>query len=326
MLARELAEKAERAQHAREEDERRAIAAERNRIARELHDVLAHNLSVMVVQAGGRAAGPREEPGARRRGRRADRAHRPRGARRDPAPVRRRCGAASGEPLSGAQSIARVDELARRARAAGLRVELRVTGDPVELPGGHRPGGLPDRPGGAHQHAQALAGRARPRHGRLRAERGGARASRTTARAPREDYELGDAGGGHGLVGMRERAAVYGGVVQAGRAPRRRLRRARAAPRATRAGASFAGGAGMSIRVLLVDDQALIRAGFRMILDAEEDMEVVGECADGTQAVDSARRLDARRRAHGHPHAGDGRHRGHPPDRGARAARPARAS
>ena len=47
----------------------------------------------------------------------------------------------------------------------------------------------------------------------------------------------------------------------------------------------------MSIRVLLVDDQALIRAGFRMILDAEEDLEVVGECADGTQAVDSARRL-----------------------------------
>ena len=47
----------------------------------------------------------------------------------------------------------------------------------------------------------------------------------------------------------------------------------------------------MSIRVLLVDDQALIRAGFRMILDAEEDIEVVGDCADGTQAVDSTRRL-----------------------------------
>jgi DNA-binding NarL/FixJ family response regulator len=47
----------------------------------------------------------------------------------------------------------------------------------------------------------------------------------------------------------------------------------------------------VSVRVLLVDDQALIRAGFRMILDAEEDIEVVGECADGTQAVDSARRL-----------------------------------
>jgi DNA-binding NarL/FixJ family response regulator len=47
----------------------------------------------------------------------------------------------------------------------------------------------------------------------------------------------------------------------------------------------------MSIRVLLVDDQALIRAGFRMILEAEEDMDVVGECADGTQAVASMRRL-----------------------------------
>jgi DNA-binding NarL/FixJ family response regulator len=47
----------------------------------------------------------------------------------------------------------------------------------------------------------------------------------------------------------------------------------------------------MSNRVQHVDDQALIRAGFRMILDAEEDMEVVGECADGTQAVDSVRRL-----------------------------------
>jgi DNA-binding NarL/FixJ family response regulator len=47
----------------------------------------------------------------------------------------------------------------------------------------------------------------------------------------------------------------------------------------------------VSVRVLLVDDQQLIRAGFRMILDAEEDIEVVGECADGVQAVDSAKRL-----------------------------------
>jgi DNA-binding NarL/FixJ family response regulator len=47
----------------------------------------------------------------------------------------------------------------------------------------------------------------------------------------------------------------------------------------------------MSVRVLLVDDQQLIRAGFRMILDAEEGVEVVGECADGVQAVDSAKRL-----------------------------------
>jgi len=47
----------------------------------------------------------------------------------------------------------------------------------------------------------------------------------------------------------------------------------------------------MSVRVLLVDDQALIRAGFRMILDAEEGIEVVGEAGDGARAVHGARRL-----------------------------------
>jgi DNA-binding NarL/FixJ family response regulator len=47
-----------------------------------------------------------------------------------------------------------------------------------------------------------------------------------------------------------------------------------------------------SIRVLLVDDQALVRAGFRMILDAEEDIEVVGEAADGEQAVFSAQQFN----------------------------------
>jgi DNA-binding NarL/FixJ family response regulator len=47
----------------------------------------------------------------------------------------------------------------------------------------------------------------------------------------------------------------------------------------------------MSLGVLIVDDQALVRAGFRMILDAEKDMEVVGEAADGREAVAEARRL-----------------------------------
>jgi DNA-binding NarL/FixJ family response regulator len=45
------------------------------------------------------------------------------------------------------------------------------------------------------------------------------------------------------------------------------------------------------IRILLVDDQALVRAGFRMILDAEPGMEVVGEAADGREAVDQVRAL-----------------------------------
>jgi DNA-binding NarL/FixJ family response regulator len=43
------------------------------------------------------------------------------------------------------------------------------------------------------------------------------------------------------------------------------------------------------VRVLIVDDQSLVRAGFRMILDAESDIEVVGEAADGLEAVVAAR-------------------------------------
>ena len=47
----------------------------------------------------------------------------------------------------------------------------------------------------------------------------------------------------------------------------------------------------MSLGVLIADDQALVRAGFRMILEAEEDLDVVGEAADGREAVEEARRL-----------------------------------
>ena len=47
----------------------------------------------------------------------------------------------------------------------------------------------------------------------------------------------------------------------------------------------------MTIKVLVVDDQELVRTGFRMILDAEPDFEVVGEASNGTEAVTSALNL-----------------------------------
>ena len=45
----------------------------------------------------------------------------------------------------------------------------------------------------------------------------------------------------------------------------------------------------MTIRIVIADDQELVRTGFRVILDSEPDLEVVGEAADGRQAVDAAR-------------------------------------
>jgi DNA-binding NarL/FixJ family response regulator len=47
----------------------------------------------------------------------------------------------------------------------------------------------------------------------------------------------------------------------------------------------------VTTRILIVDDQALVRAGFRMILDAEPEIEVVGEAADGAEAVEAVRTL-----------------------------------
>jgi DNA-binding NarL/FixJ family response regulator len=47
----------------------------------------------------------------------------------------------------------------------------------------------------------------------------------------------------------------------------------------------------VSVRVLVVDDQELVRAGFTMILSSDEDIEVVGEASDGVEAIAAARRL-----------------------------------
>ena len=100
---------------------------------------------------------------------------------------------------------------------------------------------------------------------------------------------------------MRERTAAIGGTLQAGPRPEGgfRVRREAAAV----------------IRVVLADDQALVRAGFRALLDAQADISVVGEAGDGAEAVALAAELRARRRADGHPDAGGRRARGDAADR-----------
>ncbi|WP_233153557.1 response regulator transcription factor [Kineosporia sp. R_H_3] len=56
-------------------------------------------------------------------------------------------------------------------------------------------------------------------------------------------------------------------------------------------GADAEGAGGRRIRILLVDDQALVRAGFRMVIDSQPDLEVVGEAADGLAGVQAVQRL-----------------------------------
>jgi signal transduction histidine kinase len=176
--------------------------------------VLAHNLSVMVVQASAARRVVERDPERaaevaeliQRTGREALAE-----LRHLFGPVRR----GEGEDLSGPPSIARVEELAQRARAAGMRVRMRVEGDPVPLP--------PGVDLAAYRIVQeALTNSLK--------HAGTAHASILVSYEPNEVVlsieddgtpvdgaeVLGETGGGHGLAGMRERVELYGGIMQAG--------------------------------------------------------------------------------------------------------------
>ncbi|MFC6409647.1 sensor histidine kinase [Planobispora longispora] len=208
-----LEERAERAERERDQQARLAAAEERARIARELHDVVAHNVSVMIVQADGAAYAIDGDPEQARQAVRAISAT----GRRALAEMRRMVGVlrADGgetEDYAPQPGLAELDDLVARVRLSGLPVEFRVTGDPVELPEGEELT--------VYRIVQeALTNTIK--HGGP-----GSAASVELEYGPRElvvrvrDDGRGAAArqrpGGHGLVGMRERAAVFGGTVQAG--------------------------------------------------------------------------------------------------------------
>ena len=208
--AAEAEERAVQAEREREAAARIAVAEERARIARELHDIVAHALSVMVLQVGAvrhKLPGlPDEDKEALEDVERAGRTalaemRRLLGAMRD------RGDEAELEPQPGLENL---NALVARVRSAGLPVRLDVEGEPVALPraldlSAYRivQEGLTN----VLKHAEASHAEVVVRHGpdALRVE------VRDDGRGPARSDGL-----GHGLVGIRERVKLYGGEMTAG--------------------------------------------------------------------------------------------------------------
>jgi len=220
----ELRARAARAEREREAEARRAVAEEQARIARELHDVIAHNVSVMVVQA---AAGADVFDHSPERAREALTAIEATG-RQALAELRRLLDTEPGEqPLTPQPGLAQLGALAGQVRAAGLQVELRVEGDLFPLPSG---ADLFPLPSGAdlsayrivqealtntlkHAHATTASVLVRYHAGEVALE------VRDDGHSPAAVTGAGDGSGGRGIIGMRERAALYGGRLEAGPEP-----------------------------------------------------------------------------------------------------------
>ena len=211
--AERLRDLAERLDRERESNARLAVLAERNRIARELHDVLAHSLSVMVVQADGGRHQVGQDADAERRAFESIEAT----GREALTESRRLLGvlreAGGQSPLDPQPGLANLDALVERTRAAGLATEYIVEGERREL--------SPGLDLAAYRIVQeALTNSLR---------HSGAEHARVRVAFDRDAVELdlsddGDGlgagnGGGHGLTGMRERASLYGGKLDAGAAP-----------------------------------------------------------------------------------------------------------
>jgi signal transduction histidine kinase len=211
----ELEERAERLERERETEARTAVAEERARIAREMHDVVAHSLSVMVVQAEAAEAMIDADPERARRPLRAVQ-ETGRGAL---AELRRMLGvlremAEEGPALAPQPGLAGLDALVEQVRAAGLPVTVRIEGEPRPLP--------PGIDLSAYRIVQEGLTNALKHAGPARAEVLVAYGGDELALRVSDDGRGHDPdadGAGHGLVGMRERVALYGGTLEAGPAP-----------------------------------------------------------------------------------------------------------
>jgi signal transduction histidine kinase len=207
-----LRDRAARLERERELMARQAAGQERVRIARELHDVVAHNVSLMVVQAQALAAtgaGDSEEKAALGRlaglGREAlSEMHRMLGVLR-----LETGGAAERAPQPG---VAELEGLITRTREAGLDVSLVIEGEPRELPSAVDLSAfriVQEALTNVIRHAEA-------RHAEVVLNYSRERLLVTVTDDGRGSSVLNGGSSGHGLVGMEERVALFGGRLQAG--------------------------------------------------------------------------------------------------------------
>ena len=195
----------------REEKARTAVVEERSRISRELHDVIAHSVSIMVVQA---QAAQRLLEGEQHEARQALGSIETTG-RQALTGMRRMLGILRRTDeelaLSPQPSLEHLEALIEKVRASGIPVELRVEGEPEPLPPGV---GL-----SAYRIVQEALTNTLKHAGPARAE------VMIHYRDDELELEISDDGAGNGkgegpgqgLIGMRERVALYGGTLESGK-------------------------------------------------------------------------------------------------------------
>jgi signal transduction histidine kinase len=204
-----LRERAAQLERERDEKARMAVAEERERIARDLHDVIAHAVSLIVVQAraGRRTAGG--ESGATRESLDAIEGT----GREALTEMRRLVGMLRTDKeaavLAPQPGLGQLDALVSQVTEAGLPVELSIEGDVAQLPAGIDVS--------AYRIVQEALTNA--------LKHAGPATARVVVRYRPEELELevvdtgvglARAGSGHGLVGMHERVSLYGGEIEAG--------------------------------------------------------------------------------------------------------------